>query len=81
MVPSIAHRWAIAKRSADHRWEYDGPSMAHGWAALGSQLGEKYERYYIGRREMGVSNTYELNEGPNYTDTNQLELTIDFWFM
>ena len=31
MVPSMAHRWAMAKRSADHRWAIDGNAMVHRW--------------------------------------------------
>ena len=31
MVPSMAHRWTMAKKSADHRWVIDGNAMVHRW--------------------------------------------------
>ena len=31
MVPSMANRWAMAKKSADHRWVIDGIGMVHRW--------------------------------------------------
>ena len=58
------------------KFEIVGAKIVRTGKASREQLKHMTGSYRLCHHEMGASSMYELDEDPNYPDTNSLELTV-----